>query len=562
MIREFSLLCGLAFVQIKNAVKQGVRTHPGLAATALSVGGLFYWGFLKLCRSIMSFIYAQEIFGVILATKLIQILMLISVGIVVMSALTTAIANLYMSKDLEFQFSLPVRFGSWMSFRFLQIYFLSCWMVLAFGYPFVYVFLDLSGCGIGIQMVGFLAFAASCSLPVFAATAVCMILVHVFPARRVHQMMLVFTLVLMSCLIFLFRYMEPEKFIGPGGIERFRGYADLVQVDGQVWNPGKWSADFLTAASQGAWREGAIDGFKLLTLVSVLALVTAFCARRLYRPSWDRALQALSGEGPKNKRSSSPRGIARLLGHATWHQEAWELLLFLRDPSQWSQIFVLSALLGLYLFSITKLPLEPFGGTRFQLALGNSGFVAFVCLSVCSRFIFTSFSLEGPALWVIKAAPHGWFRWIRSKLVVFGIPILTFSLLLSLGSGVLLDLDRTQLRVLFLGTVWDALLLIFLSVAFGMLFIDLKVTNPLKLIVSPGGFLLMAVGMTLTGVHVLLRLSGSSPMVNYFLGFYGWPDVQGWRYFAYSGGLLILEVLAIWWLSLRGLRHLRKGEIL
>lgn len=561
MMRDFWILSRTSAVQTKNRLFGQFATQPILFTFILGLVGLFYYGFLRLSDLLTGFIFQQDVFGVILITKLVQIMLIISIGIVLMSALTTAIANFYMSKDLEFQFCLPVNFDAWVLHRYAQVYVQSCWMVLAFGSPLIWDFLTLSGIPIGARLLGLVAFAIVCTVPVFVSSVLCMFLVRVFPARRIHQILLVFTMVLMASLVFLFRYLEPEQFVGPGGIDKFRGYIDLVNPGQQSWNPAIWASDFIAALSQKEWRQCIPSGIRLALVFFASHTLLIAIARRYYRPSWDRALQALSGEVHGATTAKSESRLSQLLANHRWSQVGRELLLLKRDPSQWSQIFVLLSLLALYLFSITKLPLDPFGGTRYQLALGNTAFVGFVALSIATRFVFTSFSLEGQSLWLLKIAPQRWSSWILAKIAVFGLPTISFAMLLSAGSGWILNLDAIELVAVMTAAFWDASTLVALSLAFGLVFINTNIENPLKLMVSPGGFLLMALGFFVMGLHVMLRMTHQSPFLNVLMSHVGWPDVQGPMVYVWGGGLIAVEFLLVVTMMRRGMRQLIRNDI-
>nr|WP_279382607.1 hypothetical protein [Acanthopleuribacter pedis] len=523
-------------------------------------GAFFYWGYIKLSIMLLTFIFQQPVYGLLLASRLLQILLVISLGVGLMSSLTNAIAHFYMSRDLEFQFGLPVNFNSWAIYRFSQVYMQSNWMLLLFGGPFIWIYLDLAGAPWWAPPFGVLILAMLASFPTLFSAILCMLLVKVFPAKRVHQVFLVLTIVLVAGVIFLFRYLEPEQFIGPGGLDRFRGFSDVINLDAYQWNPATWAANILAAVSGRVWGPGLEYSLYLTGAFSGACLLFMGVAHRVYRRSWDRALQSLSGEGDIQMRHADDTFLSRALTRPAWAQEAREILLFLRDPSQWSQIFVLLSLLGLYLFSVTKLPKNPFGGSLYELALGNSGFIAFISLSLVSRFVFTSFSNDGQAIWLMKTAPDGWGRYVRGKFLVFGIPSLGFSLALNLLSGVLMDLGNWELFVLGLGVFWDTLFMIGLGLGLGMLFIDPGVDNPLKMIVSTGGFLLMAAGLFVTFIHVLLRLSFESPLVNELLMHLYWPDVQGSKIIPYAVGLGLFELGTVVFLVRRGLEHLRRGD--
>ena len=560
MIRDIWTLNRLQVYQIKNKLMVAFGARP-IGMSALLLAGLgFYYGYLYLAFLLMDFIYQQEVYGVLLASKLVQILLFIAIGMSLMSSLTTSIAHYFLARDLEFQFSLPVGFNAWMSHRFSQVFLQSNWMLLLFGGPLIWYFMYLSQVPLLAQVLAVMGFVVLCSFPVIMASWLCLLLVKIFPARRVHQVFLVLTVVLVSSLILVFRYLEPEKFIGPGGLDRFRGFADMVNFDSQQWNPAIWTYNLIVALSQSQWSQAWPQGIRLLVLFAFAFGLLIFTARRLYRTSWDRALQSLSGEtdlvGPRAKTS----WLSTRLSHFRWSQEVRELLLFLRDPSQWSQVFVLIALLGLYLFSLSKPPTNPFGGTRYALALGNTAFVAFICLSVSSRFVFTSFSADGHAIWLMKTAPDGWFNFIRSKLFVFGLPCLVFAQLLNVLSGVLLDLNGNELWLLGAASFWDASFMILLSLAMGMIFINPSVENPLKLIVSPGGLLLMASGLFFAGLHVALRLSAYSPLINGLFQRGIWPDMQSQYAWLWFCSLILVEGVLLAYLLKRGIRLLRHGH--
>lgn len=547
-------------MQFKNKIKMSLSERPIITLTLTLLGAGFFSLYLLLTYWLIKFIYFQDVYGVLLATKLIQILLYISVGISLVSSLTTAMAHLYLSRDLEFHFSLPINFQTWILHRFSQIFLQSNWMLLLFGSPIIWLFLQFGEASYFVRLIGILIFAILSTFPIFIAVILCMLLVKIFPARRVHQVFLVLTVVLVSSLVLIFRALEPEKFLGPGGLDEFRGFVDLVNVDNQSWNPAVWAYNAIAALSQQTWSQVWVPLTKLITLFLATIGLFLFAAQKLYRSSWDRALQSMSGEGDLKAPDAKVSFLNRLLSHPRWSQETREIILFFRDPSQWSQIFVLAALLGLCLFSLTKLPLNPFGSTRFQMALAGTAMVDFICLSIASRFIFTSFSADGQAIWLMKTAPEGWIRFMRSKLLVFGLPTGFFALLLMLLSGKIMDLSGPQLLTVGLHCFWDSAVLVLLSMALGMLFINPSVENPLKLVVSPGGVLLMTTGFFITGLHVFLRLSEAIPAFNVMLMKIGWPDVQDGKATYYYSGLILLEAIGLFYLARRGVEHLRKGD--
>lgn len=560
MIRDFLLLHKLDLLRLKNTGREALRQRPLGLVTLVAFGLGFFWGYLYLSWLLLDFVYHQDVYGVLFATRLVEFLMLIAVGMALMSSLTTSIATFYLSKDLEFQFSLPVNFNAWVLHRFGQVYFQSSWMLLLFGGAFIWIYLYLGQTPIPVQFLGVLVFAVLCSFPILLSAILCILLVVIFPARRVHQVFLVLTIVLVSSFIFLFRYIEPERFISPGGLAEFRGFIDLLSPRDQPLNPAVWAADLMAAMNQRQWQAAVGPGARLLGLFGLGMAAFLYLARRVYRSSWDRALQSLSGEGELRPSKGQVSALSRRLSNPQFSQEIREILLFFRDPSQWSQIFVLIALLGLYLFSITRVPQQLLGATAKIMSLLNGVFVGFIALSIASRFVFTSLSADGQAIWLMRTAPDGWSRFIRSKLLVFGLPCLGFSMLLGLSSAMLLGIRGDDLVQVGLAAFWDGSLMICLALALGMLFIDPMVENPLKLIVSPGGLFLMVSGLFFSLLHLALRLTTAIERMNRALLEYGWPNMQDGRHVNWTVGLIAVELVLVVWLIRRGYRHLRSGQ--
>ncbi|WP_215897529.1 putative ABC transporter permease subunit, partial [Acinetobacter baumannii] len=81
-----------------------------------------------------------------------------------------------------------------------------------------------------------------------------------------------------------------------------------------------------------------------------------------------------------------------------------DLLLFVRDPSQWSQMFILAALVVVYIFNIINLPLEHLV-LKNVVSVLNIGLVGFVLSAIISRFGFSATSVEGNHMWSIYTAP-------------------------------------------------------------------------------------------------------------------------------------------------------------
>jgi len=554
-MRNFILLQGMHLNRFRNSAWHFITRHRVLSPLFLVLFGLFFWGYFIITHKLVRYVFFQDYFGIILATKLVQLQMLVCIGLSFVSGLTPAISSLYLSKDLEFQFALPIQLPVQLLDRFISILLQSSGMILLFGSPFLYHYISFSEKGLLIFFLSFLAMAMTCAVPILITMMASMLLVRVFPVQRLQQVFLVVSVVLLASLVLFFRYLEPEQFVGPGGMERFKGYMDLVQIDRMAWNPGIWSGNMITALGQSEWTDAwRYFGYLAATNLGLFLLLFVW-GSGIYRKSWDRALHALSGDSKPSRRRSSP--LSRTISHPKWNQEIKEILLFFRDPSQWAQLFVLAAIVVLCLFSIHKLSEALPVNTPLMLAILNSGFISFVALSISSRFVFTSFSMDGQALWILRTIPDGWRRYVRSKFLVYGFPVFFFSMLLQLGTVKVLDLTAFGGLYLAMATFWDCAFIVALSTLFGMLFMNPTIDNPLKMIISPGGILLMGSGLFFCLLHMVVRFSGQSKMFNYYSSKIGFPDLQGGRELPWSIALLIVEISLLFYFNYRAMKKLQ-----
>ena len=86
-----------------------------------------------------------------------------------------------------------------------------------------------------------------------------------------------------------------------------------------------------------------------------------------------------------------------------------DIRVFFRDNTQWSQLLLLAALVVVYLYNFSVLPLEKspirLEYIRNQLAFLNMGLAGFVLSAISVRFIFPAVSGEGGAFWIIRDIP-------------------------------------------------------------------------------------------------------------------------------------------------------------
>ncbi len=227
-----------------------------------------------------------------------------------------------------------------------------------------------------------------------------------------------------------------------------------------------------------------------------------------------------------------------------------DLRMFWRDTTQWGQSVMFFGLLGAYIINLrnfTHQLTSPFW--IHAVAFLNLGACAFNLASVTTRFVFPQFSLEGRRLWIIGLAPMGLARVVMAKYWLASILSLFVTLGLVTLSCYLLKMPWDD--VVFFGAVVTVMTFALngLAIGLGVLFPNVKETNPNKIVSGFGGTLCFV----LSSVYIIAALA---------LLIAGGGGLHGNIFIALSCivGFVAVSIL-IGWLPMRiGLQHLKNFE--
>jgi hypothetical protein len=217
-----------------------------------------------------------------------------------------------------------------------------------------------------------------------------------------------------------------------------------------------------------------------------------------------------------------------------------DIRMFWRDTTQWAQSVMFFGLLGVYIINLrnfTHQLASPFWINA--VAFLNLGACAFNLASVTTRFVFPQFSLEGQRLWLIGLAPIGLPRVVKTKYWLASAASLVVTLGLVTLSCYLLRMPWDD--VTFFGAVITVMTFALngLAVGLGVLFPNLKETNPNKIVSGFGGTLCFV----LSSIYIIVSLT------LLVIGGGGFHSHAGWVA-ASIAGFVVLS-LAIGWVPMK-----------
>ena len=200
-----------------------------------------------------------------------------------------------------------------------------------------------------------------------------------------------------------------------------------------------------------------------------------------------------------------------------------DIRVFLRDTTQWSQVFLLGALVVIYIFNFRAIPLSRLPVDQFKIqnlvSFMNIGLAGFVVTALSARFVFPMVSLEGRAFWIVKSSPLPLRGFLWSKFLIAAAPLIIIGEALIVITNFILAVSPV---VWYAGVVTIALMTLAicgLGVGLGARFPKFTIENPAKVATSVGGVIYMIVTMTVIGLVVMLE---AWPTYVYFMaGFKG-----------------------------------------
>jgi ABC-2 type transport system permease protein len=422
------------------------------------------------------------------------------------SAIVTSLSTFFLSDDLRLILASPVASRRLFLARFARTVMQAGWMVVVFLLPVL--------AGIGVAKCAPWSFMATAALtvvpfviiPVALGSAITLMLVNVFPARRARDILMLMGLVFAVSLVMLLRFLQPERLLKVESMPEVTDFFATLQSPITPMLPSFWAGEALFAGVQGGSDLLHIASLWSTALAAVVVVGWAF--QRWHFTGFSKAQEA------RKARFTQWRMLDRLAGWLPLSQVRKHLLIkdlkvFLRDVSQWSQLLLLVALMLVYLYNFRVLDLEhiPYmsGFLKNIYAFLNLAMAGFVMSTVTVRFVFPAVSAEGAAFWIIRTAPISLRDFLWSKFWTGLVPVLLLTEILIVAGNELLGVDPFLKQMSAVAIVFMAFALVGLATGLGARYPRFAADNASQIAGSYGGvaFMIMAVLFILVMIVLL-----------------------------------------------------------
>ena len=503
------LLLGMRLREVSHRLRGLARESRLKTGFILLFAALFWVGlFLVFARS---FLFVGRFPG--LREVLLELLFsLLFFALMVMLTFSTGIISfgaLFRSPESTFLLRQPVRPETVFAYKFIESLLFSSWALVFLGAPALLAY------GLTSQAPGYFfpvslgVFVPFVVVPAAAGTGAAMLLVRYLPRTR-RGLLLWVALGAVAVLAALLCQL---------GVS-LRGYMPFSEA--WLWNvfkrfrfvrsallPSYWLTESILALGRGQLRRAGFFFLVILSNVAFLFLLLYWFAARHYLVSYSRA----QGLRSRRRRRQAPLVGALVRGLFWYLDEPTRLLIrrdivsFLRDPVQWSQVLIFFGLLAIYFFNLRRFYYQITGDFwRVLVSLLNLGATCLTLATFTSRFVYPQVSLEAQRMWIVGLAPVTRRRLLLAKFVaaVAGSVLLAGGLVAL--SNWMLEMPMAVAAVQLLVAVLVATGLSGLAVGLGASYPNLRESDPSKIVQGFGGTLSLVAGLLF--LTVMLTLAG------------------------------------------------------
>ena len=476
----------------------------GKAVLLTAVGITFFAGVFVVLYVILRYFRGVEELGPLLASKMLGLALLSFISILVLSNVITALSSFFLAKDLDLLVSAPVDWLRLYLAKLLETAIHSSWMVALMAVPLLTAYGVIYHGGWFFALYAILVMVPLLILPAVLGSALTLILVNIFPARRTRDLLSIIALGAGAGVILLFRMIRPEQLARPEGFRNLLEFIAVLRTPTSPFMPSEWA----TRAIMG-YLHGPFDNLPLILLWSTAAAFVTLGAMlhaQLYATGYTKAQEGAERFIRGGFWKWSLGAVMSPLSVAKREFVLKDIRLFFRDTTQWSQLILLGVLVVVYIFNIKVLPLhrgEQVGFFSVTLvSFLNLGLAGFVLTSIAARFIFPAISLEGRQMWLLRSSPLDLKALLWSKYWVGTVPLLVLALILTGVTNWLLQASPFMMTLSLVTIVALTLAIGALALGYGTLYPQFETENAAQIPTSFGGLVFMMTTIALLAVVI------------------------------------------------------------
>jgi ABC-2 type transport system permease protein len=509
-MKNLFLLLSPRIIGLKRSI---FGATPGIRKKAVIIGivGLVFWMIIFVISArMLTYFQSVEVIGDLLAHHLLSMLLLTFFSLLIFSNILTALSNLYLSADLELCHSSPSSLIEVFLSRCVFTILDSSWMAVVFGLPVIMAYSYVYKPG----PVFYLILAHSGLATAIIASGIgilfTMTMVNIFPAHRTRDILMLLTIFILVAIYIMLRFLRPERLVDPDAFFSVMQYISALKATDTPYLPTHWVTEILWGQLKD--HDSGSHLFEILMLWSTAAaviVINLWVAGWIYLKGFSKAQEAKTRRAGGYVLDVFIKIIKRPVSSDLASIIDKDIRAFFRDNTQWSQLFLIGALVVVYIYNFSVLPLEksPIRLEFLQniLAFLNMGLAGFVLAAVSVRFIYPSISAEGGAFWIIKSSPLSMGRLLLGKYILYILPMLILGEVLIIITNYFLHVTMIMMIISSVTMFFAIFGIIAMAIGFGAIYPKFKYENIAQVATGFGGLMYMISSVIFMTIIVLIE---------------------------------------------------------
>ena len=412
----------------------------------MSFAGLFMVGTGLAARWLFSQFASVETLAHLLITRTLSLALLFFAGLLIFSNLVSAFTTFFLAPELERLRGDPISSTQLCLARLITNWIQTSWSMFLFLLPMMWGAGPALGAPYEFYLVVVVATIPLTLMCATIGTTLCVLLTRFFPAKRSRDILVLLAIIAFVIGYVAFRLAEPEKYLEPGGFKDLIALISSMESDTQGASPVYWITDAMIATTRGDLPTLSTALLLLYSSATACVYLAILISGRLYHHAYSSA-----HERPPSSARSVQRGDRQWRPRSTPSKAIIQRdrLIFMRTPSQWTQLLLVGALVIVYLLNFKYFRTLQDSGILGSVGIFgiNFGLSGLVIATLSVRFLFPSISLEGKAFWCIESAPIEHQLLFNAKRSWGLIPILCIGTMLCAGAGIITELSAPLIAV-------------------------------------------------------------------------------------------------------------------
>ncbi len=501
---------------LKNRGLSKANGNSGASFLLLGAFGLLFWcGIFAVSWRVLIYFKGIEDIGDILGYKLLSMMLVISFALLLFSSILTSLSKLYLSRDLLLVHSMPVSSYKIFIARWIDSTIDSAWMVIIYTLPVFISYGIVYQTGVFYYVNTMISMMCLAVIASAISTLMVMAAVIFIPASRMKSVFILMGILFFVVIYLAIRLSQPELLVDPEVFDSVMVYITSLQTPSSPFLPSSWVYDSIRSALSGSISNSLFFTALSLSFAGMIVSAMIFLSDAIYFKGYSKTQNAPVRLFKKNVASNR---IFNFLPGPVKSFTVKEIKTFLRDQTQWTQIFLIAALVVIYVYNFKVLPLEksPIKTVYLQnlFSFLNMGLALFVLTAVTARFAYPAVSLEREAFWLVKTSPLSIRTFLWIKFFIYYLPLLILTEILIVATNLLLQVTPFMMILSTLTVFFIVPGIVAMGVGLGAAYPDFKAENPTQTITSFGGLVYMIACAGYIGLVVIIE---AGPVYNLFM---------------------------------------------